>query len=568
MMPNSFLIMLGEFSPCSDEPIYSFGQASLYIHEPNKRFMKVSINAGFQVFIGEAHIQEADSSPTLNPPVGTLITFSEENHILTITCDRLGTATVYWKKDGHCLLISNRKENLMSKTDRPDWHSIQQYLYTGFTINDSTLIKDISQTEPNTLLTVSLKPEPRVSVAARTDHSADMITESKDLIDQIANQLSKKLSASIPSVLMMSAGWDSRTLLLEGSANLSGAYSHGDLSSREINLTRQLTGAQRLDHLFVDVQSCRITPSLIDLMLKELGSGIFPIWFIAARNISAWKDAPIMSGVLGELLGGHYGLMSWGSRTEKLFSSLLLLNDSLVKEKQVHASIDRYCSPPKSHWFISDYGQEILDESRKETKERAQNAIESYYKETGSWQRGLEDFNMAHRARQYILKQAQAAANTVGYTIPFADEHLTDLVRSLEFKKRIHNKANQRILQTRNASLLKEPMAATLIAAKYPILFQELSRFFRIARENITMALGKERPRLGWFNYEHLYEDNLLHNLTDSLSSDLWDKEKMHRTLNFNPENRVDAGSTLDMISKIKTVDHILTSAELSGKGS
>ncbi len=567
MMPNSFLIMLGEFSPRSNDPIYSCEEASLYVHESNARFIKVSISDGFQVFFGEAHQQEADVSLAPNPPAGTSITFSEKKHTLTVTCDRLGTAIVYWKVDGNCLLLSNRKENLISQTDRPDWPSIQQYLYTGFTIKSSTFIKGISQTEPDTLLTVSLKPEPKVSVAARSDHPVDMVTESTDLIDQIANQLSKKLSASTPSVLMMSAGWDSRTLLLEGPANLLGAYSHGDLSSREISLARKLTGAQRLDHLFIDVQSCRITPSLIDQMLKELGSGVFPIWFIAARNIGAWKDAPMMSGVLGELLGGHYGLMSWGSRTQKLFSSLLLLNDSLVNDRQVHASIDRYCSPPQSHWFISDYGQEILDESRRKTKERAENAIESHYQETGSWQRSLEDFNMAHRARQYILKQAQAAASTIGYTIPFADDHLTDLVRSLEFKGRVHNKANQRILKARNSPLLNEPMAATLIAAKYPILFQEFSRFFRIARENIAMALGEEKPRLGWFNYEHLYEDDLLHNLTDTLTSDLWDKEKMHRTLKSNPENRIDAGSTLDMISKIKTVDHVLMSLNPAGRG-
>lgn len=568
MMPNSFLILLGKPSRKIAGAVFSNDTVSLCVHKPNDRFIKISHSElGFQIFIGETCSEKFQPLSGTELRAGTFITFCAKNNKLTVECDRLGTATVYWKQDSNRLLLSNRKENLVIQDDEPDWSSIQQYLNTGFTIKSTTFIKGISQTEPNTVLTASFKQTLSISLSKRSGSSVTENVQIEDLIDQIADQLSRKLLHCPQSVLMMSAGWDSRTLLLQGTSNLAGAYSHGDLSSREIGLARKLTGAQRLDHLFVDAQSCPITPALIDSMLKELGSGIFPIWFIAAQNIRAWKNAPIMSGVLGELLGGHYGLMSWGSRGQKLLSSISLLSDSLVNEQQVQSGIDRYCTPPQSHWFISSSGQEILNVNRLETKERARNAIDQYYKETGSWQLALEDFNMAHRARQYILKQAQAAASSVGYTLPFADERLSDLIRGLDFKSRIHNKANQRILKNRKPTLLREPMAATLVAAKYPILFQEFSRFFRIARENLSLALGNEKPRLGWFNYEHIYETDLLHTLTDTLTSDFWNNKKIHETLKSNPENQIDAGSTLDMICKMKTVEHHLMAIKSAGKG-
>jgi hypothetical protein len=559
MMPNSFLIQLGKPSFERAGAVFANNAISLWLNKPNDRFIKIShFETGFVIFVGETCHEEPHQSTGSEIPAGTFITFCSESNNLIVKCDRLGTAIIYWKQDSTELLLSNRKENLITQADEPDWPSIQQYLHTGFTIKSTTFIKGISQTEPNTILTASYKQQLNLALSKRSDSSVHEGVQTADLIDQIADQLSRKLLNSPPSVLMMSAGWDSRTLLLPGTSHLAGAYTHGDLSSREITLARSLTGAQRLDHLFVDVESCPITSTLIDSMLHDLGSGIFPIWFIAAQNIRNWKNAPIMSGVLGELLGGHYGLMSWGSRTQKLLSSLSLLSDSLVNEQQVHSRIDRYCTPPQSHWFTSSSGQEILDASRVETKERAQFAINEHHKETGNWQLALEDFNMAHRARQYILKQAQAATSSIGYTIPFADEKLSDLVRAVDFKYRIHNKANQRILQARKPALLREPMAATLIAAKYPILFQEFSRVFRIAGENASLALGKDKPRLGWFNYEHLYQSAVLHDLADSLTQDIWDKSAMHATINSNIANGIDAGSTLDMLCKIKTVDYYL----------
>jgi len=560
MMPNSFLIAVGApLNLPGQSPTYQNQGVELYTRHLNPRFIQANVTNGFRLFIGECHNSQGQTEDSQLQPAGTHIHFSEASLSLEIKCDHLGTAIVYWRQDRHRVLVSNRKENLATPDDAIDWPSIQQYLHTGFTVNSATFYKSIYQTEPGTRLAIESQPNPSVSTGRISTSLAVTNQQTDQLLEQVINRLSQKLASSPASVIMMSAGWDSRTLLLNGAQNLAGAYTHGDLSSREIELARKLTGLQRLDHLFVDVRHSPITVELIEHMLEELGSAVFPIWFLASQNIQQWKNAPMMSGVLGELLGGHYGLMSWGSRAHKLSASLLLLNKRLISEDQVRKGIERYCTPPASHWFVSAAGQAMLDTHRNETRQRVTNAIEEDYRSCGDWQQALENFNMGHRARQYILKQAHAASGSIGYTLPFADPTLVELTRCLPFSERIHNRANRYMLKARKPDLLNESLAATLVPARYPILLQELSRGLRIAREALSQMRGKQKPRLGWFNYDHLYEERLLHELTDTLKADIWDKNKMHEAVDANPAKGIDAGSTLDMICKIKTVDHYLT---------
>ena len=110
-------------------------------------------------------------------------------------------------------------------------------------------------------------------------------------------------------------------------------------------------------------------------------------------------------------------------------------------------------------------------------------------------------------------------------------------------------------------------MAATLAKAKRPILIQELSRILRILFEKTFFKLKKNRPNLGWFNYEHLYSGDFFETTIHSLRSDIWSKERMSKTIASNQKNGIDAGSTMDMVCKIKTIDYYL-SADNKARGS
>ena len=293
-------------------------------------------------------------------------------------------------------------------------------------------------------------------------------------------------------------------------------------------------------------------------MIEELGFCVFPVWYIAGQRAQSTYNAPLSSGVLGEFLGGHYGLLSMGTRLQKMLASASLLNARFIRDEQFSAALERFATPAPDHWFLSTEGRDLLADTATSTKTIIQKKLDSELKRTGSWQSAIEAFNMEHRARQYILKQAQAASSTSGYIAPFADDRIAEIIQQIPFDNRVHNKLNQKLLKSNHPKLLDYSMAATLIPAKHPIFFQELSRGARIFFEQCRKLSGLSQPKLGWFNYEHLYQTNILNTITDSLTSTLWDKNRMHSTLERNPENSIDAGSTLDMLCKLKTLDYYL----------
>lgn len=564
MKPTSFLIRAGATlsQPSNTSPVYTDRFCSLYVRVDNTKYIQhVCDEEGFTVFIGETTSTPLSNNNMGAPGQGTLIQYKKASGNIVITTDRLGTGLIYYSKDNNdSLEISNRLDNLRLAGKAPNWPSIQQYLNTGYTIGSSTFFHGVEQTLPNEKLTACRKDEfhiKRTTFKPDQTGSMDTITV-EQLIDSLSERLSTVLRERAPSVLMMSAGWDSRTLLMSGAENYRTAYTHGDLSSREISISRSLTGILRMDHVFSDVKNLDVSGNLLNLMLEELGFCVFPVWYIAGQRAQETHNAPLSSGVLGEFLGGHYGLLSIGSRFQKVLASASLLPGNLVREEQFSKALELFTTPAPDHWFLSTEGQTILADAASSTKSIMRKKLDSAHEEYGDWQRAIEAFNMEHRARQYILKQAQAAASTSGYIAPFADDKLAEIVRLIPFNSRAHNKLNQRLLKAKSSPLLDYSMAATLVPARYPIIFQELSRGARIVFEQGRKLVGMKQPRLGWFNYEHIYQSNILQEITDSLTSTLWDKPRMHKTLECNPENGIDAGSTLDMLCKIKTVDYYL----------
>lgn len=569
MKPTSFLITLGSHKKdrSSTYSVYSDELCSLYIKTKNNNHIQFTCNEeGFTVYLGENTKIPISNNSEKRPGQGTLVKYHKTSGKLVIESDRLGTAILYYgRAQNDSLEISNRLDNLELDEKKINWPSIQQYLNTGYTIGSNTFFLDVEQTLPNEKLVACSVDSFQISRTA-----IDTPNLLKDYtVDQLVDLLSERLSSTLDerssSVLMMSAGWDSRTLLVAGPEHYHSAYTHGDLSSREISITHRLTSDLRMDHMFSDIQNLELSGNLLDTMLEELGFCIFPVWYIAGQRAQEIYNSPLSSGVLGELLGGHYGLLSMGSRLQKVLAAASLLPGKLIPNDQFSTALERFTTPAANHWFLSEEGHNLLSNHAETTKTMMRNRLNTAYGDTGDWQSAIETFNMEHRARQYIFKQALAASSTSGYIAPFADDTLADMVRLIPFDNRVHNKLNKKILKETNPNLLDYSMAATLVPAKYPILFQELSRGVRILLENGRKILGKSQPRLGWFNYEHLYQTKILQEIIDSLSLGLWDKQKMRNTIELNPKNGIDAGSTLDMLCKLKTIDYYLKNNRKGG---
>lgn len=540
--------------------VYSDEFCSLHIRVQNTNHIQhICDGEGFVVFFGEATKTPLSRETNSIPGQGTLVKYDKTSRKIEIYTDRLGTALLYYGKDqNNNLEISNRLDNLDLSGKPPNWSSIQQYLNTGYTIGSTTFFHDIEQTLPNENLTAcsnELFHIKRKKIVPSRKMEGYTVPQ---LVDQLSLRLSTVLKELPASTLMMSAGWDSRTLLMTGPENYHTAYTHGDLSSREISIARTITGNLRMDHSFSDIKNLNLSGDLLGKMLDELGFCIFPIWYIAGQRAQEIHNAPLSSGVLGELLGGHYGVLSMGTRFQKILASASLVNGNLIRKDQFSKALERFITPAAHHWFLSAEGHDRLAGSANTTKSIMRDQLNSSYQNLGDWQSAIETFNMEHRARQYILKQAQAASCTSGYIAPFADDELAEIAQLIPFNSRVHNKLNQKLLKVQNPQLLDYSMAATLLPAKYPILFQEFSRAARIALEQARKLIKMDQPRLGWFNYEHLYQSNVLYEIIDSLTSPLWDKQQMRKTVEANPKNSIDAGSTLDMLCKLKTIDYYL----------
>ncbi|TMA37286.1 MAG: hypothetical protein E6J79_10920 [Deltaproteobacteria bacterium] len=111
--------------------------------------------------------------------------------------------------------------------------------------------------------------------------------------------------------VMMSGGWDSRTLLAamleQAGRDPLLAYTHGDLGSREIGLVERICGWAG-----VELHREPLGEAMYDLDALERGferteNLMFPHWHRAGAVLAGLGLSSVSAGVYGEVLGGHYG---------------------------------------------------------------------------------------------------------------------------------------------------------------------------------------------------------------------------------------------------------------------
>tara|TARA_R110002074_G_scaffold401459_1_gene599702 strand:- start:37879 stop:39570 length:1692 start_codon:yes stop_codon:yes gene_type:complete len=559
LKPNSFLVIIGTDDTRPTKERNPGSQASLQVMDVNPFYVRhhVHQSGNFELFFGER--KDSESIDFETPVNGTSITYSVESNRLIVRSDLAGAEPVYYRNVNTTILLSNRLDNLIEQGDLPDWEGIHCYLTFGYTLGASTFFENIQQTLPNQKLKIDtqlLEISKEVSdVTSRVANSETLASNGRTF----AKLLSDTMLTYRPMALMMSAGWDSRTLLAPRKSPITVAYTHGDISSRECTIAKKVSGTLRTDHYFKDVKGMVIDTDLLDEMLELHGHCLWPIWHLSSRLISEKFSLPIASGVIGARLGGHNGFSSVGTRLQKTFNSLHLINPRIASKEKIINDLKKHLTTPKNFWFTSDKGNKIFGEIATSTTQRIHETLDNYLKETDDFSFAIEKFNYDHVSRQYMMKQPGMAKSFQGYYSPLSHPELLKLVYNIPFKQRAQNRLTKAVIAELNADLLEFPMAATLAKAKRPIFIQELSRILRIIFENIFFKLKKNRPNLGWFNYEHLYSGDFFETTIHSLRSDIWSKERMLKTTASNQNNGVEAGPTMDMICKVKTIDYYLS---------
>jgi len=559
LKPNSFLITIRTGANNRAEIQHPDPQASLQTNEINPFYIRHQDHESgdFELFFGE---RKDSKTVDFNTPVnGTSITYSVASKKLTVRSDLAGAELVYYRANNSRILLSNRLENLIGGSDRPDWNAIHCYLTFGYTVGESSFFKDIQQTLPNQRLEVDTESrEIKKQVFDVTPQETNASTLQNNG-KTFAKLFSDIIQTYNPMILMMSAGWDSRTLLAPRKSPITAAYTHGDMSSRECTIAKKLSGTLRTDHYFKDVKGMVIDTDLLDEMLQVHGHCLWPIWHLSSKFLSEKLCLPITSGVIGARLGGHNGFPSVGTRLQKSFNSLHLISPKIVSKEKIIKDFKKHATVPKTFWFISEKGNKIFSSTATRTTKNIHDTLDKYLEATDDFSFAIENFNYDHVSRQYMMKQPGMAKPFQGYYSPLSHPDLLKLVYNIALKQRVQNRLTKRVISELNANLLEFPMAATLAKAKRSIFIQELSRILRIVFENTFFKLKKNRPNLGWFNYEHLYSGDFFKTTIHSLRSDIWSKEKMLKTIISNQKIGVDAGSTMDMICKIKTVDYYLS---------
>ncbi|UQG54157.1 MULTISPECIES: hypothetical protein [unclassified Marinobacter] len=558
LKPNSFLVTIGTGDDSSSDSENPSSKTFLRTRDINPFYIRQEVHPSgdFELFFGER--KDSKIINFKNPVNGTSITYSVTNKKLIVRSDLAGAEPIYYRTKKSIILLSNRLDNLIDSDDSPNWEAIHCYLAFGYTVGESTFFKGIQQTLSNQKLEVDtefLAISKEVSEAPPHTLNSDTLTTNGRTFAKLFSNIMLNYR---PMALMMSAGWDSRTLLAPRSTPIKTAYTHGDLSSRECTIAKKLSGSLRTDHYFKDVKGMIIDTPLLDEMLELHGHCLWPIWHLSSKFISERLCLPIASGVIGARLGGHNGFTSVGTRFQKTINAAHLISAKIVSKDKIINDVKASMTAPKTFWFTSEKGNQIFGKTAIKTTKKIHQTLDDYLDTTDDFSFAIEKFNYDHASRQYMMKQPGMAKAFQGYYSPLSHPELLNLVYTVPFKQRVQNRLTRQVISELNRDLLEFPMAATLVKAKRPIFTQELSRILRIIFERTIFKLKKNRPNLGWFNYEHLYSGNFFETAISSLKSDIWSKERMLKTIASNQKNGIDAGSTMDMVCKIKTIDYYL----------
>jgi hypothetical protein len=374
-------------------------------------------------------------------------------------------------------------------------------------------------------------------------------------------------------MLMLSGGWDSRTLLAATieTGRSPRAFVHGDPDSREIALVRQIAKRVGIDLIVESIGPECVDPDWLNSRFDRVENVVFPHWHRGAEILAARGSGTVASGIFGEVLGGHYGpsmaLQGW----RKIFAvgrELVGTRNAEGVDRVVSSAevVDRMLHPSpisRSYYLQSDWWDAAgpVNEKIRESKEEV---LDRYI------QRGIrelptlvEAYITEHRGAQYIAAQPGSMRADLPTTQPFVESELLRLCSAIPIQFKIHNSLNRLVLSQYSPGLAALPLAATLVKARRPVLIQEASRLARRIGERI----GSRLPALGslshlsWVNFEFMRSSPVVLDVIDSLSSPWWDRDALRRMLTRMREDESrDLHPYFDQLMKIYTIDALFRS--------
>jgi len=509
---------------------------------------------------------------------GNLCVLDKSSATLHLATDILGSFPLYYSISNNAFIFSSRIKPLAHFLNAEhDNAGIMEFVLKGNNINNRTYFKGVHRCRAGEILTINVN-----SLNLIIDNYSKLwaaqpnIESSKDLVDHAAQLLKNSFDIDQRTMLMMSAGWDSRTLLAAGISSKKAtnfkAYAHGDISSREIGIVSRICRDSGTELIKQAISSEMYSPDRLQANLEYTENIIFPHWHLAGERAKNLNVQQITAGVFGEAFGGHYGppwILHGSKKMISVGKYLLNLHGPAFNKHQQGDTLKEAATllkiaSIKKPWFISDdYWNSSADEILRHYNQDIDDTLLNYQ------QRGIETtenyieaYTTEQRGAQYINAQLLSCRHHTDICLPFADRNYIEFATRLPFEKKVHNILNQAVIKSTAPELLNYPMAATLLSARHSIISQEASR---VARKALEAALWKihglskgaiKEPRMSWVNFQFLAEGDTIMDIIDSLSQPYWDKNKMKTWINNIEHTSYHPLS--DMLMKLLSVDYCL----------
>lgn len=483
-----------------------------------------------------------------SPAVGNVAIL--DGNVLYLISDWTGSIPLYYVRQGDGLVFSSHLRPLARAISaEPDPPGIYQYLRDGFTIGSRTQFKGVDRLRGGEALVLSSPGELKTRETSEAWKGHDPgFSDGKVVADQTQGALLDVFRSlprgEHPPALMMSAGWDSRTLLALASSreDFRGltCYSHGDPASRELDLARTIARsretvwrAEPLDSDLYDLQE-------LHSLFQRTETAVFPHWHRAASLLREDGVDLILAGVFGEMLGGRYWAAHASSGVRKglaLFSELLRQRPPapVPAEEARTGALELFrWRTLRRPWYVAsgvlpDPGA-VLAEINGDLEE----TFHRYERRgVGTLNQFAEAFQGEHIGSRYCNVQLLSCRSRSDVAFPLADRRVLSIVTRAPIHARMQNQLNREIIKNLDPELLRHPMAATLLPASAPIILQEASRVVRKGIEGggwvLHFASGRRIPptRLGWGDYEFLRDGGALGRVVDDLQSEIWDLPRL-----------------------------------------
>ena len=481
--------------------------------------------------------------------LGNLALADNRKGILYLATDWTGAFPLFYAKCNGGLLFGSLMRPIAS-TLRPqkDFLGMYEFLRFGYTLAGRTLFENVSRVLPGQVIgfekatgEIQVGETSKLWAASETpfknpDEASDTVWE------LLVKAINDSCSASDKVGMMMSAGWDSRTLLAaelasNRTSDIKGLI-HGNPESREFRITRKICNYSKTSLIETPISADCYAPEYLAGQFSRTEHLLFPYWH---RSGDVLKEAGVTcgtAGVYGEVLGGHYGPTFALKGTRKRATAFLRTMFGLRSGSDVKAAqLLREKKRPKPFYFTDNHWDSQDDLAEKVNGDIADAIARLRQRGVEREESLLEAFVSEHRATQFVNGQPLSFRGVMDVTFPLCDRELLTMAARLPLNWRIYNRMNQRVLSRHAKGFLKFPTAAILAPCSTPLFFQEASRIvektyesFRWKRYLKSGGAGGS-GRLGWGNFEFLRTDSCLFDIVEDLQSDFWDKDSIRKYL-------------------------------------